>query len=125
MRKRKVTVVLGKKLRAIRLWKGITQTEMLQMVLPDGIDEQRARVSQWEKGTRQPPIKAQIIYAQIGGIPLEDLLNDERKLPAHLLVIHPRFSKKKNKQNEAKKGTSEKSNRRSNRAKDTGNAHRK
>lgn len=106
MRKRTVTIILGKKLRHIRLWKGITQTEMLQLVMPDGIEGHRARVSQWEKGLRQPPIDAQIIYAQIAGIPLENLLIEEQNLPAHLLVEHSQFKNQKVKMTNAKKRTS-------------------
>lgn len=105
MRKRTITIILGKKLRHIRLWKGITQTEMLQLVMPDGVEGHRACISQWEKGLRQPPIDAQIIYAQIADIPLENLLVDEQNLPEHLFVEHSRFNNQKAKMTKAKKRT--------------------
>ncbi|HXG83630.1 MAG TPA: hypothetical protein VNI84_06345 [Pyrinomonadaceae bacterium] len=57
---------------------------MLLLVIPDENEYNRARVSQWESGTREPPREAQIRYSRLAGITLEVLLDDEQDLPAHI-----------------------------------------
>lgn len=57
---------------------------MLLMVIPDENEYNRARVSQWESGVREPPREALIRYSRLAGITLEVLMGDEQKLPAHI-----------------------------------------
>ena len=54
MRKSKATKTLARKLRDIRLWKGLSQGEILRIVLPEAEATHRALVSQWENAKREP-----------------------------------------------------------------------
>lgn len=84
MRKPNITIILGKKLLAIRLFKKLSQGEMLALVIPNETGYNRSRVSQWEKGSREPPREAQIRYSRLAEITLEVLLDDNQELPAHI-----------------------------------------
>lgn len=84
MRRSSITPVLSKKLRDIRRWKQLSQTEILSYVFPDADPDMRALVSQWEKSNREPRRQILIRYAALADISLEDLLVDERELPSHI-----------------------------------------
>ena len=84
MRKPKATKTLARKLRAIRLWKGLSQGKILRIVLPEAEAAHRALISQWENAKREPSRQALIRYKQFAGITFEELLLDEMDLPAHI-----------------------------------------
>jgi len=81
--RRKLSPVrLGDKLRRIRAFHGLTQGAMLMIINPDETDENnRARVSQYERGTRIPSLIEVYNYAKYINAPLEILLNDSMDLP--------------------------------------------
>jgi transcriptional regulator with XRE-family HTH domain len=91
MREQKKTIVLGKKLLAIRLWRGLSQTQILHRVFPraNSNSEQRAMVSQWEHGEREPSRETLINYAGFAGITLEELMIDSKLLPPHIAPANP------------------------------------
>lgn len=85
MRQRKLSPVLGGKLLAIRHAAGMSQGKMLQLVMPGAHESNRVRVSQWERGIREPSREALVRYSRVvGGVTLEALLDDELELPAHI-----------------------------------------
>ncbi|HYE16388.1 MAG TPA: helix-turn-helix transcriptional regulator [Pyrinomonadaceae bacterium] len=74
---------LAEKLRQIRLVFGLSQTEMLKRL---GAEEMIAyhRISEYELGKREPPLKILLAYARLAGVPVEALIDDEMDLPAKL-----------------------------------------
>lgn len=84
MRRSSVTKTLSDKLRSIRYWKQMSQSEILSIVFPDADPDMRSMVSLWEKGKREPRRQILIRYARLAEVSLEDLLIDERKLPSHI-----------------------------------------
>ncbi len=91
MRKSKATITLANKLRAIRLWKDLSQGEIIRIVLPEAEAPHRALVSQWEHAKREPPRQALIRYRQLAGITFEELLIDERELPEHIQIYADKY----------------------------------
>lgn len=81
MKKSKATRTLAGKLRAIRLWKDLSQSDILRLVYPEADESHRALVSQWENARREPPRQALIRYKQIAGVSFDELLIDENDLP--------------------------------------------
>lgn len=81
MRRSRATVPLAKKLCAIRLWKDLTQGEILKIVYPETDENYRAYVSQWENATREPRREILVRYARLADIELERLLRDDLDLP--------------------------------------------
>jgi transcriptional regulator with XRE-family HTH domain len=70
---------LGKKLRAIRAEiLRISQTEMSRRL---GLKVDYSAVSQYELGTREPPLPILLKYARLAGISTDVLIDDELKLP--------------------------------------------
>ena len=68
---------LGEKLRAVRHHLGVSQTgmkELLKMKSPYG------RISEYERGKRQPTILTILAYAKLAGISMNDLVDDEAEL---------------------------------------------
>ncbi len=80
----RATTALAEKLRTIRLWKQLSQTEILRIVIPDADPAHRALVSQWENQIREPSRRTLIRYARFAEISLEELLVDERELPERI-----------------------------------------
>ena len=74
---------LAEKLRQIRLTFGLSQTEMLKRL---GAEEMIAyhRISEYELGKREPPLKILLAYARLAGVPADVLIDDEMDLPAKL-----------------------------------------
>jgi transcriptional regulator with XRE-family HTH domain len=74
---------LAEKLLQIRLGLGLSQNEMLERL---GFSEQlfRSNISQYEIGTRFPPLGVLLRYAQVVGIWLDVLVDDELDLPPKL-----------------------------------------
>lgn len=78
---KRVPARLAEKLRQIRLNNNLTQAKMLVIVNPNYPEENRARVSQYEKGTRIPSLIEVYNYAKFAGVPVEILINDDLDLP--------------------------------------------
>lgn len=74
---------LGEKLRRIREDYDLTQGKMLLIINPtETCETNRARVSQYENGTRVPSLVELYNYARFAGVTMETLVNDELDLPA-------------------------------------------
>lgn len=74
---------LGEKLRRIRIHYRLTQGEMLRLVNPTEFDDNnRARVSQYERSERALSLIELYNYAQFAGVTMETLVDDELDLPA-------------------------------------------
>jgi transcriptional regulator with XRE-family HTH domain len=73
-------VRLGEKLLRIRLNLGLSQNGMLERL---GFNEElfRSNVSQYELGTRVPPLPVLLEYARAAGVYVDDLIDDEFDLP--------------------------------------------
>ena len=70
---------LGKKLRVIRLDRlGLSQTAMSKAL---GLSVDYSAVSQYELGTREPPLLVLLKYARLSGVTMENLVDDKMKLP--------------------------------------------
>ena len=70
---------LGKKLRAIRLKKlGLSQTEMSKAL---GLKVDYSAVSQYELGSREPPLPVLLKYARLVGVSTDVLIDDKLDLP--------------------------------------------
>ena len=69
---------LGKKLRVIRLDRlGLSQTEMSKAL---GLKVDYSAVSQYELGTREPPLLVLLKYARLAGVSTDVLIDDKLKL---------------------------------------------
>ena len=71
---------LGEKLLRIRLELGLSQNGMLERL---GFSEElfRSNVSQYELGTRVPPLPVLLEYARAAGVYVDDLIDDAFDLP--------------------------------------------
>lgn len=80
---------LAEKLRAIRTSLGLSQNEMLSRL---GLSEYsfRSSISGYELGTREPPLPTLLKYAQVAGVCVDVLINDDLKLPEKLpsVAVH-------------------------------------
>ena len=74
---------LAEKLLRVRLELGLSQTEMLRRL---GAEEMVAytRISEYERGLREPPLPILLRYARAAGVPTEVLIDDELDLPDKL-----------------------------------------
>ncbi len=68
---------LGAKLRAVRHHLGVSQTGMMRLLK---IDCCYGRISEFERGKRQPNILTILRYARLAGLPMDDLVDDEVEL---------------------------------------------
>jgi transcriptional regulator with XRE-family HTH domain len=71
---------LGEKLLRIRLGLELSQNGMLERL---GFSEElfRSNISQYELGTRVPPLPVLLEYARAAGVYVDDLIDDEFDLP--------------------------------------------
>lgn len=71
---------LADKLRRIRTELGLSQNEMLARL---GFGEHlfRSNISQYELGTREPPLVVLLAYARVAGVSTDVLIDDELDLP--------------------------------------------
>lgn len=80
---------LAEKLRSIRTSLGLSQNEILRQL---GLAETsfRSTISGYEIGTREPPLPILLKYAQIAGICVDVLINDDWNLPEKLpsVAVH-------------------------------------
>ncbi len=74
---------LAEKLRQIRLALGLSQTEMLSRLGLEGTMHY-SRISEYEKGSREPSLITLLQYARVAGVHLESIVNDQVDLPAQL-----------------------------------------
>lgn len=74
---------LGEKLLRIREALGLSQSEMLRRL---GFDDTLVynRISDYERGNREPPLPVLLQYARVAGVCPELLIDDELDLPAKL-----------------------------------------
>src|SRR5918911_2869276 len=74
---------LPDKLLQIRNALGISQSEMLRRL---GFEEEMvyARISEFELGKNEPPLKVLLSYARVANVYVDALIDDELDLPAKL-----------------------------------------
>jgi transcriptional regulator with XRE-family HTH domain len=74
---------LSEKLKQIRLALGLSQTEMLSHL---GLEETMhySRISEYEKGSREPSLITLLQYARVAGVHLESIVDDVVDLPVQL-----------------------------------------
>jgi len=74
---------LPEKLRQVRIALGLSQPQMLKRL---GAEEMILynRISDYERGDREPPLPILLSYARVAGVPTEVLIDDELDLPAKL-----------------------------------------
>ena len=72
---------LGEKLLAVRQGLGLSQTAMCK-ALELSVDY--SAVSQYELGTREPPVPVMLKYTRLAGVCVDVLIDDDLDLPAKL-----------------------------------------
>src|SRR5437588_12866858 len=74
---------LPEKLLQIRASLGLSQNEMIRRL---GLSEElyQGSISGYELGTREPPLPVLLQYAQVAGVCVDALINDELDLPGKL-----------------------------------------
>ena len=74
---------LGEKLLKIRTSLSLSQDQMLELL---GMADERFRsaVSGYELGTREPPLPILLTYAEIAGVWVDLLIDDDLELPRKL-----------------------------------------
>jgi transcriptional regulator with XRE-family HTH domain len=74
---------LAEKLLQIRVALGLSQTEMHRRL---GLEEEveYTIISKYELARNEPPLTTLLRYARVGGVHLEDIVDDELDLPAKL-----------------------------------------
>ena len=68
---------LARKLRRVRVKAGLSQTEIAKEL---GVTD-RALISQFESGKRQPSLPVLLKYARLAGTIVDVLIDDKAKLP--------------------------------------------
>lgn|SRR5690348_4479903 len=88
LRRRPRPANLAKKLRQIRHVLGLSQSELVRR-----LDENMhyGRISEFELGKREPPLRVLLAYARVAGLHMEVLVDDDIDLPPKLPgdVIYP------------------------------------
>ena len=74
---------LPEKLRTIRDALGLSQSEMLKRLGAEDLIEYN-RISEFESGKREPPLRILLGYARVAGVWTDVLIDDELDLPAKL-----------------------------------------
>jgi transcriptional regulator with XRE-family HTH domain len=74
---------LPEKLRAIRDALGLSQTEMLRRLGAEELIEYN-RISEFETGKREPPLRILLLYARAANVCMEVIVDDDLDLPAKL-----------------------------------------
>lgn len=72
---------LGEKLLAVRQGLGLSQTAMCKAL---ELTVDYSAVSQYERGTREPPLPVLLRYARLAGVCVDVLIDDDLDLPAKL-----------------------------------------
>ena len=68
---------LAAKLRAVRDHLGVSQTGMKELL---NFNSPYGRISEYERGKRQPTILTLLAYARVAKVPLEEIVDDELEL---------------------------------------------
>ena len=84
---REKTKFWAEKLRRIRDALGLSQTELLNLLDLTAYYEY-SRISLWERGHREPPIKVLLSYARVAGISTDVLIDDDLDLPKKLSLAN-------------------------------------
>ncbi len=74
---------LPEKLRAIRDALGISQSDMLRRLGAEDLIEYN-RISEFETGKREPPLRILLLYARLANVWIDVLVDDELHLPDKL-----------------------------------------
>jgi transcriptional regulator with XRE-family HTH domain len=74
---------LAEKLLQVRLALGVPQTVMLRRLGAEDLIVYN-RISDYERGEREPPLPILLRYARAAGVPTEVLIDDELDLPDKL-----------------------------------------
>jgi transcriptional regulator with XRE-family HTH domain len=75
--------LLAKKLREIRDGLGLSQDGMIERLgLSDSIH--RGKISDFERGVREPDLLTLKAYADVAGVLVDDLIDDDIRLPRKL-----------------------------------------
>jgi transcriptional regulator with XRE-family HTH domain len=74
---------LPEKLRQVRVALGLSQPQMLKRLGAEGMILYN-RISDYERGDREPPLPILLSYARLAGVPTEVLIDDELDLPDKL-----------------------------------------
>ncbi len=74
---------LAEKLLQIRSALGLSQTEMLRRLGFEGVLSYH-RISNYERGTGEPPLPVLLEYAHLAGVSTDVLIDDGLDLPAKL-----------------------------------------
>jgi transcriptional regulator with XRE-family HTH domain len=74
---------LPEKLRAIRTALGLSQTAMLKLLGAEDLIEYN-RISEFETGKGEPPLKILLLYARVANVWTDVLIDDELDLPNKL-----------------------------------------
>jgi transcriptional regulator with XRE-family HTH domain len=85
---REKTSHLAEKLLRIRTALGLSQTQLLGL-LDLTAYYHHTRISLWERGYREPPIKVLLKYARVAGISTDVLIDDDLELPRMLSLANP------------------------------------
>ena len=72
---------LGEKLLTVRQRLGLSQTAMSKAL---GLTIDYSAISNYELGTREPPLPVILRYARLAGISTDLLIDDDLDLPEHL-----------------------------------------
>jgi transcriptional regulator with XRE-family HTH domain len=74
---------LGEKLRLIRETLGLSQNGMVRRLERHG-QMSRAKISEFERGQREPSLLVLLEYARAAGVAMETLVDDQANLPKKL-----------------------------------------
>lgn len=74
---------LAEKLLRVRLELGLSQAEMHRRLGAEDLVAYN-RISEYERGKREPPLPILLSYARVAGVPTEVLIDDELDLPEKL-----------------------------------------
>ncbi|HVF57423.1 MAG TPA: helix-turn-helix transcriptional regulator [Pyrinomonadaceae bacterium] len=74
---------LGEKLAQIRTALGLSLSQMLKRLDAEDLIAS-SQISQYESGTREPPLQLLLRYAHAAGVHVEDIIDDELELPEKL-----------------------------------------
>ena len=69
---------LGEKLLAIRQGLGLSQTQMCKRI---GLSVNYSAISNYELGTREPPLPVLLRYARLAGVSTDVLIDDDLDFP--------------------------------------------
>ena len=72
---------LTEKLIQIRLSLGLSQNELIKRL---DVDLTQNRISEYERGTGEPPLPVLLKYARLAGVCVDVLIDDEQDLPEKL-----------------------------------------